>query len=173
MGALAPSYDTKLNTACPNILVQTNFEHGLVLSPNSNFEQYVQQAHTIAHIMQANMPLKPLTAAVTPRATISKRSRPGPADTPPTNAPAHRQPKGPSDKQLLVTYLRCAECGWQVAKDETHSGGHVCDPQRLHGLDIKIRIQLGRGLHPNVMISKPKSVRFQDKPGNGDSRLLL
>ena len=79
------------------------------------------------------MPPKPAMAAVTPRATSSKRSRPGPADTPPTNAPAHRQPKGPSDKELLATYERCVECGWQVSKDGTHTRGHVCDPDRLHG----------------------------------------
>ena len=74
---------SKLNTACPNILVQANSEHGLVPSLNSNFGQYVQQALTIAHRMPASMPPKPATAAVTPRATRSKRSRPGPADTPP------------------------------------------------------------------------------------------
>ena len=127
----------------------------------------MQHALTIAHRILANMPPKPATAAVTPRATSSKQSRPGPADTPPTNAPAHRQPKGPSDKDLLATYERCSECGCQISKDGTHSGGHVCDPDRLHARVTKLRIQLGRGHDPNVMMSNRRSVRFHDKPGGG------
>ena len=45
--------------------------------------------------------------------------------------------------------------------------GHVCDPERLHGQVKKMRIQFGRGQDPNVMISKPRSIRFHDKPGSG------
>ena len=67
------------------------------------------------------MPPKPVArATVTLKVTSGKRSHPGSADTTPTNAPAHRQPKGPSNKELLATYERCAECGWQAAKDGTH-----------------------------------------------------
>ena len=37
---------SELNIACPNVLVQANSQHGVVLRPNSKIEQYVQQALT-------------------------------------------------------------------------------------------------------------------------------
>lgn len=168
---LYSSLRSKLNAAKPNILLKASSEYGLSLDPKSDFDQYVQQALTIAHRVQAangqpNAPPKrqPPTPAPTqtrPKAPRSAATRPE-AKTRRTVQQQELVDKASwSDERLLSHFERCPRCAWEM-KDGKHKNGHACDPERCEVRCQAIRSGLSDGRHPNLGKSK-KSVSFRSQ----------
>lgn len=151
----------KLHAARPNLLLHASSEHGLSLDPKSDFSQYVQQALTIAHRVQA--------ASDRPQATPKRPSRPpgpnqsqnkaprsssGPSRRPaPAVSPEHaREFKSMAqwdDARILQRFGRCRHCAWEI-RDNKHARDHTCDPEKRESRVYAIKNSLAFGKDPNL-----------------------
>lgn len=143
----------KLIEVKPDLLIIANAEKNLRLDSEASFEEYIQQAMTIAHSVQSKPKPSPKHELGQPKpgqGTSKKIRLLTPASADSESAGAYkRQGQDLSDADLLTRYNRCPKCAWKL-KDGKHVKNESCSPAQKSKRITGMRKSLAAGRNPNV-----------------------
>lgn len=160
----------KMTSVGGNVLMRAFTEHGLVLDNTSPFDEYIQQALTIAHKVQITKRAREPATTATPGAQASqanagKQPRPATGTATAGGAAKPDQKPRPGDQfradaklqraELFAKYNRCARCGWLVPPGEPHT---QCDAAQVEKREKALRATLNKGKNGNFL-TRPKGNR--------------